>query len=99
MTGTITKAKYPKADTGISFEKPFDKNAKAVVDEVARMASEALLKVYAILLCREPVNYGYMSDCSQASHTTKMLSQDIPRITNTISKCNELRFEIPIANL
>ena len=41
----ITNAKYPKALTGISDEKPFDKNANAVVDEVASSALYALLKV------------------------------------------------------
>ena len=56
MTGTITKAKYPKADTGISFEKPFERKAKAVVEEVAKIANDALLNVYAILLWSEPAN-------------------------------------------
>lgn len=41
----MTKAKNPKALTGIREEKPFDRKAKAVVLEVARMALAALRNV------------------------------------------------------
>ena len=42
MTGTTTAAKYPKADTGMRLEKPLDRNANAVVLDVARIALYAL---------------------------------------------------------
>ena len=44
------KANQPKALTGISDEKPFDMNARAVVLEVASSDLDDLLNMYAILL-------------------------------------------------
>lgn len=50
FTGTKIPAKYPKLEIGIIFENPVAKKAAAVVDEVANIAFEALLKVKANLL-------------------------------------------------
>lgn len=45
LTGTSIPAKYPKLDMGIISDKPVAKNAAQVVEEVASIAVEALLKV------------------------------------------------------
>lgn len=49
FTGTTTKQKYPKAERGINEENPLLKKANAVVEDVAIIAWEARLNVYAIL--------------------------------------------------
>lgn len=79
--GTKIPAKIPKLAIGMSSEIPVAKKAVAVVDEVASMALEALLKVVAIILYLSPANSSATIDYLQESMNTKISSAAIPKIT------------------
>lgn len=85
--GTKIPANIPKLETGIISESPVAKKAAAVVEEVANMAFEALLKVVAIILFLSPSSSFEIRDCLQASMNTKISSAAIPKITKIAKMC------------
>lgn len=83
LTGISIPAKYPKADMGIISLKPVAMKAAEVVDDVASIAREALLKVIAILwfnlVLGSLSNCSYKAVYSQASTNTNISSAAIPK--------------------
>ena len=76
-------ANIPKAEIGIIDEKQVPKNATKFVIEVAIIALEAFLKVYAVLFYKSFLRAGIYPVKFHVSLKRNVLSAPIPRIIRT----------------